>query len=147
MLQKKNGKDWHIGLIHFLFAGIIYPYGIGLLFVLISVFILNLDIDFHNKELLPYIFISTITNAIVILGIWLGNGRFINIVSKSYYIKEKNWILVYSFVFYVLYVVIQLLRGEKNDMPPINILFTVLELFLYYIIGKKYIVKTVSKEQ
>ncbi|MDD5731675.1 MAG: hypothetical protein PHU42_02175 [Patescibacteria group bacterium] len=138
MTQKKTASDWFLGLIHFFLAGIFYPYVLTWLFVVISVFVLNL------AQPSPTAF--TVINAIlIILGFWAGSFMFSKSVSRKYIVSKNSFILNYSAIFYIIYrIVLIVMRSNKTDLG-MNIGIAVFEILLYYIISKKYIAKIISE--
>jgi hypothetical protein len=138
MEQKKTSQNWSIALRHFLLSGLLFP----IVFLLPTAAILNLVFKITPQSMGEIYYLIPLP--ITALAIWVGN--IVAIRQRSYTVKQSEMILQYSMLFFILSEIISLslVRNTKISIG-LDIGLIVVRIVIYYVIGKKYIAKTIKE--
>lgn len=137
MTNKKESKNWYIALTHFLTAGIFFPIAFTLPIIIL------LDQFFNIKSLPITLTIYFSVFPANVLGWWVGNIVAVKFINKKYLTKNTKPILKYSLIYLIIYSLL-FIGTDVEINTVLRVIFGFIELFLYYIISKKYIAKIIN---
>jgi hypothetical protein len=136
MINKKKSKNWYVALTHFLTAGIFFPLAFTLFIIAIFDFVSRIE----PSPITLFVYLISVPPTI--LGLWLGNLVAVKYINKKYMVKNKNIILKYSVIYFIMYNLLFFGANVKFNIA-LMILITIVEIFIYYFISKKYIAKII----
>ena len=135
---KKQHKDWYIAMTHYLTAGFAIPFVISVLTTPILTKLLA-----SNGPVMYF------ANVIGIISVWLGVIYSASYINKTYIVKDKEKIAKLSTIFLIIstgsFMLINLLQDKTIGIDAISIVFFIVEVIVFYILSKKYIKETASK--
>ena len=142
MKERKKSKDWYIAARHYIATSLMGRLISSI--VLVALFFLLGPESLPSLMEFPLIVFPLMGG---ILGVWLGIMYSANYLKKIYIIENKDKIVnlatIYNIILGVvsfLYVVTKLKGYEGNNI--IVICYLIIEVFLFYILSKKYIRNT-----
>jgi len=137
-MQQKTSPNWSIALKHFLLSGILFP----IVFLLPTAAILNFVFKITPQSIGAIYYL--IPFPMTVLGIWVGN--IVATRQRSYTAIQSEAILKYSMLFLIISEILSLSLARNTKISiGFDIGWAVLRIAIYYVIGKKYIAKTIKE--